>query len=270
MAFKDILVHIDSSPQCAARLSLAIGFARQHKAHLTGLYVISTPHYKPRHGSAEPKAAHVQAVFEREVAKAGVSAEWFCVDWPVTGVSVTEIINLYAYHKDLVIVGQTDYRSPAGDIPPDLPERLVRSSGRPVLVVPYAGVFKTIGERVMVAWKAGRESARALNDAMPFLLNARQVSIMGVNPSFAPEGDGIGYFADICAHLARHGVSGKAEQLMAADVPIGDVLLTQAWEGGCDLLVMGAYAHNPRGTLALGPVAVHVLKHMTMPVLMSH
>lgn len=270
MTFKDILVHIDSSPQCAARLSFAIGLARQHKAHLTGLYVISTPHYKPRHGSAGVKAADVQAVFEREVAESGISAEWLCVDWPVTGVSMTEIVNLHAYHKDLVIVGQTDPSSPRGEIPPDLPERLVKSSGRPVLVVPYAGQFKTVGDEVMVAWKPGRESVRALNDAMPFLLNARQVRILGVNPPAAGDSTGHDYSADICTHLARHGIKGKAEQLVAADVPIGDVLLTQAWEGGCDLLVMGAYTHNPRGTLALGPVAVHVLKHMTMPVLMSH
>ncbi len=266
MTFKDVLVHIDSTQQCAARLDLAIGLAKKHRAHLTGLYVISHPHYRPWHERTDMKVAEAQESFSQKTARAGIFAEWLCVDWTVTGVSVTEIVNIHAYHKDLVIVGQPQ----DGDTPSDLPERLVSGSGRPVLIVPYAGTFNTVGERVMVAWKSGRESVRAVNDAMPFLLNAREVSILAVNPPAISESASNGPCADICSHLARHDIKAKGEQLVAADIPIGDVLLNQAWEEGCDLLVMGAYTHTPRGTLALGSVARHVLKHMTMPVLMSH
>lgn len=270
MAFKDILVHVDNSPQSAARLALAIGLARRHKAHLTGLYVISHPHYEPRHEGAELIAADAQKSFERETGLAGISSEWLCVDWGVTGVSVTEIVNLHAYQKDLVIVGQTDPDSQSGEIPSDLPERVVVGSGRPVLIVPYVGTFNSVGERVMVAWKSGRESVRALNDAMPFLLDAQKAMVVAVNPSGSDESPGKGPCADICTHLARHGINAKAEHLVAADIPVGDLLLNQAWEQGCDLLVMGAYTHTPRGTLAVGTVARHVLDHMTLPVLMAH
>lgn len=44
MAFKDILIHLDNSPQCAARHSLAVRLAQKYLAHLTGIYVISHPH----------------------------------------------------------------------------------------------------------------------------------------------------------------------------------------------------------------------------------
>lgn len=269
MRFKDILVHVDNTQQCAARLDLAIGLAKRHRAHLTGLYVISHPHYRPRHESAELKAAEAEAGFRQKTAQAGITAEWLCVDWPVIGVSVAEIVNLHAYYKDLVIVGQTH----EGDTPPDLPERVVSASGRPVLIVPYAGTFETVGEQVMVAWKPGRESVRALNDAMPLLLDARQATVVMVSSSGGGEeagkdrGEDVG---NVCTHLARHGVTAKGEELMAGDIPIGDMLLNQAWEDGCDLLVMGAYTHTVRGTLAIGQVARHVLSHMTMPVLMSH
>ncbi len=40
MALKDILVHIDNSPSCPARLDVAIDLARENDAHLAGLYVI--------------------------------------------------------------------------------------------------------------------------------------------------------------------------------------------------------------------------------------
>jgi nucleotide-binding universal stress UspA family protein len=270
MKFKDFLVHMDNTPHCPARLSLAINLARRHNAHLTGLYVIAQPHYQPRHESIEKQAAEARALFDRETAKSGISAEWVCADWPITGVSVTEIVNLHAYHKDLVIVGQTDHSSLPADIPPDLPELLIRNSGRPILIVPFAGAFRTVGERVMVAWKSGRESTRALNDAMPFLQDAQQVRILRISSPVAEDGSGKGYAEQISAHLARHGIVAKMELFAAAHVPIGDLFLNQAWEGGCDLLVMGAYTHNARGTLALGPAALHVLRHMTMPVLMSH
>lgn len=268
MAFKDILIHLDNTPQCSARLSLAINLARQYKAHLTGIYVISHPHYHSSDENAAQKAAEAGSIFVSDTGQAGIQAKWLCIDWPVTGVNVSEVVKLHAYHKDLIIVGQTDYSSTATDVPADLPERLIRDAGRPVLVVPYAGMFKSVGERVMVAWKPGRESVRALNDAMPFLLDSHHVSIQGV---YSPSAGGnFDSGTSICSHLARHGIVAGFARFMAADIPIGDVLLTQAWEDGCDLLVMGAYTHNRRGVLTLGPVAQHILKHMTMPVLMSH
>jgi len=270
MAFKDILVHIDNSPNCAARLALAIGIAKQHQAHLTGLYVIMHPYYKPEHESNGLMAADAEASFRQETAQAGIAAEWLCVDWSVTGVSMTEIVNLHAYHKDLVIVGQTDRSSRKGDVPADLPERVVVGSGRPVLVVPYAGTFAISGKRVMVAWRAGRESVRALSDAMPFLVDAQQVCVLAVNPPTAEEGPGRSCCDDITTHLSRHGVDAKVEKFAAADIQVGDLLLNRAWEEGCELLVMGAYSHTARGTLALGRVAKDVLRHMTVPVLMSH
>lgn len=268
MAFKDILVHVDNSPNCAARITLAIGLARQYQAHLTGLYVISHPYYKPQHEGQGCESMDVQASFERETAQAGISAEWLCVDWAVTGVSVTEIVTMHAYHKDLVIVGQTERGALADDISADLPERVARGAGRPVLVVPFAGKFEKIGERVMIAWRAGRESARALGDAMPFLENAQQVKVLEVDSS-AGDAKYTVSGADVCKHLGRHGIEATSE-FIVAEIPTGDVLMNQAWEEGFDLFVMGAYTNTSRGTLALGPVAEHVLKHMSLPVLISH
>lgn len=201
---------------------------------------------------------------------AGILAGWLCVDWPVTGVNIAEIVNRYACDRDLVIVGQTDYNYAERGISADLPEHLIRNSGRPVLVVPYAGVFKPVGERVMVAWKQGRESVRALNDAMPLLLDADQVTLLAINSLSVGENCETGHDQSICVHLSRHGIKAKLEQFVSGDIPIGDVLHTQAWESGYDMLVMGSFAHNQRGMLTLSPVATHVLKHMTMPVLMSH
>ena len=268
MEFKDILVHIDNSQQCAARLKLAIMLAREHKAHLTGLYVISQPHFAPQGKALELKVQQAKELFRSITAGAEIPAEFLRVDWGVTGDSTVEILNYYAQRKDLIIVGQSDRKRPQENVPADLPEWVVLGSGRPVLVVPYTGTFGSIGERVLVAWKSGRASSRALHDAMPFLLKAKQVFVVTVTSSAdqhrSDRDDGIR------AHLERHNIRVQEENLETGDVPVGSVLMNYAWEHGCDLLVMGIYAQTPHGSLAVGPVTKDLFEHMTVPVLMSH
>jgi nucleotide-binding universal stress UspA family protein len=269
MAFKDILIHVDSSPACAARLDLAISFARKNHAFLTGLFVIPHKHYSPLHRADEQRATESESAFRQKTSLAGIDANWLCVDWSVTGVGMNEIIDQYAYHKDLVIVGQTDHSFQEEDIPHDLPERVVIGSGRPVLVVPYAGTFSKIGEKVLVAWQPGRESARALHDAMPLIQEAQQVIIAGVESPKRNNFD-VNNLGDIITHLERHKIEVKVTTVAASNIPIGDVLLNTAWEEGCDLIVMGACAHKARGASAFGPVAKHVMTYMPVPVFMSH
>jgi nucleotide-binding universal stress UspA family protein len=271
MALKDILLHLDNSPSCPARLDLAVNLASAHSAHLKGLYVLSHSYYAPRQDGGESATAEVQRLFLEKTAQAGVSAEWIYSDWPVVGVSSSEIITLYAYYADLVIIGQPDHSDTSSTTPADLAERLGLGAGRPLLVVPYAGDYSAAGERVMVAWKAGRESARAVNDAMPFLEKARHVSIVTVGTSEVPDSTEESAGLQLNAYLARHGITAGREQIVATSgFPIGDLLLNHACDQKMDLLVMGAFGQSRRGAFMLGPVAGHLLSHMTLPVMISH
>ena len=270
MGMKNILVHLDNSSATVDRLDLAVRLARKHNAHLCGLYVISHQYYQPRHISEQNSLESMESLFTRKCAEAGISSQWSAIDWTVIGVSLTEIVNMRAYYSDLVIVGQTDFNGPNRSLAPEMPERLVLASGRPVLIVPYAGTFEHIGDRIMIAWKAGREATRAVNDAMPCLKLANHVSVVGVSSGSTELVDTDAVFAEVRNHLGRHGVTAETELISAGNFPIGDMLLNRASDNTIDMLVMGAYAHTRRGTLDLSPVARHVLKHMTVPVLMSH
>jgi nucleotide-binding universal stress UspA family protein len=270
MEFKDILVHIDNSQQCATRLDLAIKLARQHQAHLTGIYVITHTHYAPQGEVAAQMAVQAEELFQTTTAAAEIHAEYLCVDWAVTGDSLADVLNYYAQQKDLIIVGQATQDKAHDHASADLPERVVLGSGRPVLVVPYAGIFESIGERVLVAWKAGRASARAVHDAMPFLIKAEQVSVVTVtSPGDRPLPD-TGRDAEIYTHLKRHNIKVREESLEAGDVPVDNILMNFAWEHGCDLLVMGVYAQSQHGSRAVSPVTRGFFERMTVPVLMSH
>jgi nucleotide-binding universal stress UspA family protein len=239
-------------------------------ARLTGLYVITHPHYAPQSETMRLKAAEAEKMFRLKTSGMDKIAEWLSVDWGVVGVSMVEVLNYHAHAKDLIIVGQTDPSFQEGDVPPDLPERVVLGSGRPVLVVPFAGTFDTLGERPIVGWKAGRASARAVHDAMPFLLNAKEVCVLtithvGDQPISVKRPDG-----DICSHLKLYDINVKEENLVTGDISVADIMMNYGWENGCDLIVLGAYAHTSRGALTLGPVANDLLEKMTLPVLMSH
>lgn len=271
MTLKNILIHLDNSPGCQARLDLAINLARTHGANLKGLYVIAHEYYAPRHGgNMESGAKSMQTSFVEKTASAGISSEWLYVDWSVVGVSVTEIITSYSYYTDLIIVGQYGKNAPDNTIPADFVERLGLASGRPLLIIPCTGIFTTLGERVVVAWKAGRESVRAVNDALPILKKAKKINIVSVG-SFghhdrAAEESG----HQLSAHLAHHQVAAEHEQILATGLPIAELLLNNARNQKMDLLVMGGYAQTRRGAYVLGPVAAGLLTHMALPILLSH
>lgn len=272
MALKDILLHIDNSPGFSHRLDLAVSLAKSHGAHLKGLYVLAHSYYAPRYERGSTEAAQkAEVLFSERTSQAGISAEWLLADWSVVGVSVTEIINLYAYYTDLVIIGQPDHSSTDRSTPLDLPERLGLGAGRPLLVVPYVGSFSCIGERVMIAWKSGREAVRSANDALPLLEKASHVSVVSISPADNPDSADADNAHSICTHLARHAVKVTHEHIHAgSSMSVGDLLLNHACEQKMDMLVMGAYAQSRRGVFMHSPVARHLLNFMTVPVFISH
>jgi nucleotide-binding universal stress UspA family protein len=266
MGLKNILVHLDSRAHAEQRLDCALALARQHGAAVTGLSVISHSLFEPAEQDANSGEIQLQELFEQKAAQAGVDAEWQRIDMKVLQRSVADVINHHACFADLVVIGQTDYRSRNKNGNPDLPGRVILGAGRPVLIVPYAGTFASIGERTLVAWKTNRESSRALNDALPLLKLSGQAQLFQVNPTDQERDD----LVRLCALLASHEVSVRSEASIVTELGIGDVLLNRIADGGNDLLVMGAYAYTHFGNYVLGDVARHILRHMTVPVIMSH
>lgn len=269
MGIRDILVHLDSSVASIVRLDLAIAYARKHGARLRGLYLITHLFYEPRTDGEKTDSEKAEQLFSAKTSEAGIPAEWFFQDCSVMGSNICNIITMHAYYTDLVILGQANLSAPVVNIPTDLAERVVLSCGRPVLIVPYSGVFHSAGERIMVAWKAGRESIRSVNDSLPHMQKAQFVDIVAGSDSKTSDTTDNTLVA-ISNFLQHHGIISSHESINADSFPIGDMLLNNICEKKIDMLVMGAFAPNRRGKLEMSPVARHVLKHLTTPVLMSH
>lgn len=269
MSIRDILVHLDNLDSSRTRLSLAANFARKHGAKLRGLYLTTNTYFDPRNSLEQSDHDQSEQMFHEITTSADISAEWIRPGRSSSGVSIMDILITHSYYTDLVVVGQPDIKSPHMKTPTELPERLVMYCGRPVLIVPYTGIFDSAGERIMIAWKAGRESVRSVTDAMPCIENAHNVSVIEVNED-AVSSESNEHIVHLRDFIAQHNVKARTEQIFAGDFTVGDTILNLACEKTIDLLVMGAYVHSRRGTLTLSPVANHILKHLTIPVLMSH
>ena len=76
--------------------------------------------------------------------------------------------------------------------------------------------------------------------------------------------------ADLCTTLARHGVKCEASAIDRPEQSVGETLLARVRHTHADLLVMGCYGHSRLREFILGGTTRHVLKEMSVPVLMSH
>jgi nucleotide-binding universal stress UspA family protein len=147
------------------------------------------------------------------------------------------------------------------------PGALVLSAGRPVLfAADDLATFK--GEKIMVAWKDCREARRAVVDAMPFLRNAKEVTVFNA----AEEGtlvarDGAG---DVVRFLMRHGVKARSQFLESEGNSVGDSIVAGADRIGADLIVAGGYGHSRFREWAFGGATRSLLKSGSFHRLLSN
>ncbi|HSA80603.1 MAG TPA: universal stress protein [Geminicoccaceae bacterium] len=278
MAYKNLLVQVDDTRGCARRIEFAVALAVSHEAHLTGVYIISEPSPSSFVGipvelltdlqqKARERADFALGRFA-DVAKRNQIAFETRFD-RVLYTEVADALATNARYADLVILGQHDPDDPAAG-PRYLQEEVILGSGRPALIVPYIGPAATFGERVMIAWDASREAARAVNDALPLLERAKAAGVVTVNPGDKPFGHGEEPGADIGLHLARHGIKVEVQRVESRDLDTANAILSHVANEGADVLVMGAYGHSRLREVVLGGVTRTILAEMTVPVLMSH
>ena len=150
----------------------------------------------------------------------------------------------------------------------DLMHSVLMGAGRPIIVVPRSGEYPVLGERILIAWKDSRESARAVADALPLLRRARAVTVMAIADN--GRADNASNETSISEYLARHGITATIRHEVADDIDAGNLLLSRAADLSIDLMVMGAYSRPRLSELVLGGVTRLMLESMTVPVLMSH
>ncbi len=279
MEYKTILVHADKSRHAAERFQIAAQIALLSNAHLIGAAMTGLSAYTHRVSVVGAEASGL--AFELDLLQKRAESALQEFEQRVQGIGVHSIearlindeagdgMSKQARYCDLLVIGQTDPDEMSPAVLPDFPEYVVLHSGRPVLIVPYMGHFKSVGSKVLIAWDGSLEATRAVTSAIPLLQRASLVTVAVFNAASHRQTRGEQVGADIALYLARHNVRVEVAP-QTTDIDVGNALLSLAADSDADLIVMGGYGHSRLREILLGGVTRTVLKTMTVPVWMCH
>lgn len=277
MAYKTILVHIDHDPKLDHRVRAAGRLAEIWGGEVIGLHIrpslsdvyaptpgIADMIRKAREDEADQAAGDLKARFAHLMAETGAAHEWRTAE----GHDI-DTLTLHARYADLTILGQPPEHHYEGMVR-DLPEKVILGCGGPVLIMPWAGGDLPFGRRIVVAWNATRESARAAADALPFLQAAELVSVATVIDGDDTAHHGEEITAAMALRLSRQGVKASAATVLRHGFDPANALLNHAADIGADMMVMGCYGHSRLREHLFGGMTRDLLAQMPTPVLMAH
>ena len=283
MSYRSLLVHLDHDRRLDARLAYALRIARELACHVIGAAppgsVPAPAEFVPVGAGAsladyadavwmalDQRGHELQERFEAACRQAGVASHETIV---VHADKAQSLVRL-SHCSDIVVISQADPEAPDFPAASERVADIVLHSARPTIVLPFAGEFDTIASRVLVAWDDSREAARALADALPLLRLAGNVQLVtwerGAHVAEAhwPE-----RHAALQRWLQAHGVAAEP-RLSRSGNALSEAMLSRAFDGGADLIVMGGYGHRRWAERVLGGTTHGMLASMTVPVLMSH
>ncbi|WP_065756323.1 universal stress protein [Bradyrhizobium paxllaeri] len=276
--FRNILVHIPSERQMRPVIDVAVALTVARRSHLDAIAI----GYEARSAvgmiveggaaavgavmgaeqdRAQERANAAIAMFEIEakLAKIAYGVRSFVTIPADAGRTISSLARLY----DMTIVLQPNPSRTSYDN--EIPQQILFNSGGPMLMVPYIHKGPLDAHYVGIAWDGSRLAARALRDAMPFLMGANAVTVIAVNEEESEASSG-----QLAAHLARRGIAARVQRLTTDRGNVQGAILSIAAESNMGLLVMGGYGHSRLQERILGGVTRSMFDSMTVPVLMSH
>jgi nucleotide-binding universal stress UspA family protein len=276
--FRNILVHIPSERPVRPVVDVAVALTIARRSHLDAVaigYESMGAAGMVVEGGGAAVAAVMGAEQERATERASAAISVFEVEAKLAGIAygvrsfaaipaeAGETIGTLARLYDMSIVLQPDSSQSSYDN--EIPQHILFDSGGPMLMVPYIHKGPLDAHHVGIAWDGSRLAARALRDAMPFLMGAKAVTVIAVN-----EEAGEASSDQLVNHLARRGIAARVQRLTADRGNVQGAILSIAAESNMGLLAMGGYGHSRLQERILGGVTRGMFESLTVPVLMSH
>jgi hypothetical protein len=245
--FRNILVHIPSERPVRPVIDVAVALTIARRSHLDAVAIgyesMSAAGMIVEGGGvavaavmgaelqrAQERADAAIAVFEIEakLAKIAYGIKTFAAIPGEAGQTISALARLY----DMTIVLQPEFSK--GSYDNEIPQQILFNSGGPMLMVPYIHKGPLDAHHVGIAWDRSRLAARAVRDAMPFLMGAKAVTVIAVNEKASEASSD-----QLVAHLARRGIAARVQRLTADRGDVQGAILSIAAESNMGLLVMG-------------------------------
>lgn len=274
MTYNAIIVQLDIDAPATPRLIFAWDLARRFEADLIAFSAAEPFLAIPGDidGTAAAKAVRIQVEdIEERLRTLKKEFHAFTRDsgrasWRGMVGDPTRHLALHARAADLIVVGSPN-NSGSGYLRTVDPGSLVVSAGRPILFASEA-LQPMNAENILVAWKDTREARRAVVDAMPILVGARDVLVATIAED--DRAAGRESVADVARFLIRHGVKARSEVIDVGKTDAADALAEIAQEIGADLTVFGGYGHSRLREWIFGGVTRSLLQNGGLNRLVSN
>jgi len=279
--FKDLVLPITATPGDNDALNAGIALANAFGARLTVLEMVNLPVSLASPWGLTPEVAmadvytRLRAQGEIDVArlkdrlgKETIQSEVRLVE--AMFAEPAQVAAHHAHYADMAVVAGSVGDTAEGTVTQAYFGGMLLASGRPVLVVPPRCKTVLPPKRIVLAWRPTREAARALHDAMPFLVRAEQVDVLVVNAAEGELGHGDEPGADVAAHLARHGVKANVVRRDAGARSVSAIILEHARESYAQMIVAGGYGHSRLREWAMGGVTRELSIAAPIPAFYSH
>ncbi|NLC36456.1 MAG: universal stress protein [Alcaligenaceae bacterium] len=274
-----IAIHLSNDDACSRRIDAGLQLAKEHGAEVVGVYPAdgAAGHYydesiipqdirKVLRNRRDEFREAVRTRFLERAAAAGVKAEWRAPKG-----EADETLALHARYCDLLVMSKAERVDSVAAIVPNLPESVVMASGRPVLMIPNAGSFESIGRRVLYCWDQRREAARAFTDGTPFFKRCEELAVLEIDRDERAFQDNDLHEDDFINFCVSQGYPQPKHLVKNSDdIGVGNIILNTASDLGSDLIVMGAYGHSRMRQWVMGGASRTLLSSMTVPVVLAH
>jgi nucleotide-binding universal stress UspA family protein len=273
MSYATLLVYVNVDHVSMPLVSVAAGLADKFSARLIGLSALGIiPPFAAGgvvivDNATEFDIAKMKAALDEAGSQFGAAAgadrkaEWrSAIEFP------TETLISEARRADLILI---EKGKSAGNLYRTVDAgAAILGAGRPFLVVP-AAVKSLAADHVVIGWKETREARRAVQDVLPFLQEAKRVTI--VEMCETDEMDIARYHvADVVGYLAQHRIKAESRVDIRAYGSGADQIIGLAEDEGADLLVTGAYGHSRLNEWVFGGMTRDLLTSSPICCLMSH
>ena len=278
MGPKTILVCLTTLEHADTLMKAAVPLARRHGAHLIGLHTIEALLVYPGIAVHVPDTAFstfnenqkkesnaIKAIFDRHTEKEVFASEYRLVRSDDRSASSRIVESARA--ADLVIMSHKDTDAERFD-QRGTQNEVIRSSGRPVIVVPLGYDGPPIGDNILLGWSDTREAARAAHDVLNVADERADLTVLRVGRNWTDTlHDHTG--VDLVEMFARHGLKPTLAHREIGEGTVSDILIKMAFEQGADLIVTGAFGHSRAYDFVIGATTYALLRDAKVPVMFS-
>lgn len=270
--YKTILIPIGSDEEVETRLTAAISIGKKFDAYLKALHVVPTiksleqitpyAYYSYDLYTNIWEAQKQKACEQKKNFLSLMDGKYENYEWCGKEGDFMRTLKMMSRSANLSIIsqGEDTYSDLMGSM-----ARFMMETSTPVLAVPSDNYPEYTGNNILIAWDNSAEASRAVHNALPFLQQAKEVTVLNISEERKLKSP----TADICEMLSRMDINAKGvDEEENGDRGERILHLAKTWD--VDLIVAGAWGHKRLLEVIFGGVTKSLYTNQEIPVLFSH